>query len=101
VGGVRHVAPAPGWDAGWLRYPVLLDGPAEQVLTPAHRAGGVMRGYPLALADLGGFGGRCLNPRERFVGARVLAERLVTLPVHRFVRRTEAFPFPRLNGVAA
>ncbi len=47
---------------------------------------GVMRGYPKSLSALPGFGERRLNPGEDFPGARLLAERLVTLPTHRFVR---------------
>ena len=41
-----------------------------------------MPGYPRALCDLPGFGERVLNRGGAFPGARMLAERLVTLPVH-------------------
>lgn len=75
-----------GWDAGWLRLPVVLQRTAAKELSPYFAALGVTRGYPKALADLEGFGARRLNPADDFPGARRLAERLVTLPTHRFVR---------------
>ena len=43
---------------------------------------GVMPGYPAALCDLPGFGERVVNRADGFPGARSLAERLVTAPVH-------------------
>jgi hypothetical protein len=46
------------------------------------RALGIMPGYPRALCDLDGFGDRVLNTGEDFPGARMVAQRLVTLPVH-------------------
>jgi len=86
--GVTHISPAEDWEAGWLRYPVLLPGSATEHLNSKHRAAGVMRGYPRALADLEGFGGRCLNSQEFYGGARMLAERLVTYPTHRFAGKS-------------
>jgi len=85
VTGVMHVSPAEDWEAGWLRYPVLLGRPAAELLGPTHRAEGVMRGYPKSLADLEGFGARRLNAEEILEGARRLADSLVTLPTHRHV----------------
>lgn len=91
--GPGHVDPPPEWKAGWLRYPLVLQRTAGSVITNYHVAFGVMRGYPKSLADLEGFGIRRLNPGDEFPGARMLAERLVTLPTHRFVRgaRVPAF----------
>ena len=75
-----------GWEAGWLRLPVVLQRTAAGMQTPYYSSLGVMRGYPGTLADLDGFGVRRLNPSDAFAGARLLVERLVTLPTHRFVR---------------
>jgi perosamine synthetase len=86
VTGVGHVRPASGWESGWLRYPVVLQRTATDVLTDYHAGFGVMRGYPQSLSDLEGFGARRLNAADWFPGARMLAERLVTIPTHRFVR---------------
>jgi perosamine synthetase len=82
-----------GWEAGWLRFPVVLQRTAEGVQTPYNEALGVLRGYPKSLAELEGFGARRLNPFEVFGGARRLAERLVTLPTHRFVRSARVAVF--------
>jgi dTDP-4-amino-4,6-dideoxygalactose transaminase len=65
--------------AGFLRLPVL---PPPGADAAAARLLGAARGYPLALCDLPGFGERCINPHDPFPGARLLAERLVTLPTH-------------------
>ncbi len=43
---------------------------------------GVMPGFPQSLADLPGFGDRCVNCEHGFPGARCLAEQLFTLPTH-------------------
>jgi dTDP-4-amino-4,6-dideoxygalactose transaminase len=81
------------WTAGWLRYPVVLQRTADSVLIGYHVRAGVMRGYPKALADLPGFGNRRLNIEAEFPGARILAERLITIPTHRFVRSAKVPAF--------
>lgn len=86
--GARWKIPA-GWVPGWLRYPIVLPDTAETSLTGDLVCAGVARGYPSTLAELDGFGGRRLNPRAAFPGADLLAQRLVTLPTHRFVRDAE------------
>jgi perosamine synthetase len=74
---------AHGSEAGYLRFPLLLpDDAADAVRTGANRSLGIWPSYPRSLADLPGFGERRLNPRAEFPGARELARRLVTLPVH-------------------
>jgi len=78
----------PDWEAGWLRFPVVLQRTATDVLTSYHARAGIFGGYPTPLAELAEFGARRLNPKDEFPGARVLAERLATLPTHRFVRST-------------
>jgi len=86
-------AVAEGWEAGWLRLPVVLQRTADGVETSYYSALGVMRAYPQSLAELEGFGLRRLNRAESFPGARILAERLVTVPTHRFVRSARVAVF--------
>jgi perosamine synthetase len=93
AGGGTHPAVPDGWVAGWLRFPIVLQRTAQDVLLPYHRRAGVVRGYPRSLADLEGFGSRRLNAAQEFPGARLLAERLVTMPTHRFVRGAKVSAF--------
>lgn len=86
VPGVGRPRIAQGWEAGWLRFPVVLQRTAKGVVIGYVAKSGVTGGYPKSLGDLGGFGARRLNPEEAFQGARLLADRLVTIPTHRFVR---------------
>jgi dTDP-4-amino-4,6-dideoxygalactose transaminase len=81
--GVTPVRPPPGAEPGYLRLP-LLAGPAARsaAASAAARALGIMPGYPLALCDLPGFRQRVANPDDRFGGARMLAERLISVPTH-------------------
>jgi len=72
-----------GAEPGYLRLPFVAS-PARRaaVDSAGSRSLGIMPGYPLALCDLPGFGERVLNREDAFPGARTLALRLVTLPVH-------------------
>lgn len=92
VGGVLPTVPDV-WEAGWLRVPVVLQRTAAITLQKYHVRAGVMRGYPKALADLPGFGACRLNTTAEFPGARILAEQLVTVPTHRFVRSARILAF--------
>jgi dTDP-4-amino-4,6-dideoxygalactose transaminase len=92
VTGVTHISPAEEWEAGWLRYPVILPGRAVEEVGSRHRAAGMMPGYPRAMPDLEGFGVRRLNPEEPLEGARMLAQRLVTFPTHHFVDQRSNTP---------
>ncbi|MFQ5705597.1 MAG: DegT/DnrJ/EryC1/StrS family aminotransferase [Gemmatimonadales bacterium] len=76
------VVPSNG-EAGYLRLPVLVSERVKHHFdsTRARRLG-IMPGYPKALADLPGFGDRCVNRGAGFPGARCLANRLFTLPTH-------------------
>lgn len=67
--------------AGYLRLPLVLPAPARARAAGARRLG-IMPGYPTALIDLPGFGARTLAPSAAYPGARLLAERLCTLPTH-------------------
>jgi len=93
VVGAALIAPAPGWKAGWLRFPVVLQRTAAPARDDYLARSGVARGYPKSLADLPGFGPRRLNAIDEFRGARLLAERLITLPTHRFVRSAQVPAF--------
>jgi dTDP-4-amino-4,6-dideoxygalactose transaminase len=83
----------PGWtwpesDAadvvrGELRLPVLAASPSERDQL-IREFSGAMLGYPAALPDLPQLAGSIELPAET-PGARALAERLWTLPCHRFV----------------
>jgi dTDP-4-amino-4,6-dideoxygalactose transaminase len=67
--------------AGYLRMPVLLkrtEGRGER----SSREMGIEPGYPLALCDLPGFTRASARDGGPWSGARALAARLVTLPVH-------------------
>jgi dTDP-4-amino-4,6-dideoxygalactose transaminase len=81
--GLAPVAVPSGAEAGYLRLPFMASAAARaEAATSRARALGIMPGYPAALSDLPGFGDRVLNLNESLPGARLLAERLVTLPVH-------------------
>lgn len=91
VGAHLTAIPVPG-DAvpGYVRLPFLADdGARREALTPEGRAMGLMPGYPLALCDLGGFAARVLNRELPFPGARTLARRLITVPVHSLLRSSD------------
>ena len=77
--GLTAPQPLPGADAGYLRFPFLLDADAS---TDEAAMLGITRGYPLALVDLPELAGRCRNASDAFPGARLLAARLVTAPTH-------------------
>jgi dTDP-4-amino-4,6-dideoxygalactose transaminase len=79
----RPCEPLEGGVAGYLRFPVLLDGreSAERVAHQASRYG-VVRGYPVALDELEASRGRTLLAGRPMPGARRLSRDLVTLPCH-------------------
>jgi len=79
----RPCEPLEGGFAGYLRFPVLLDGRegAERVAHQASRYG-VVRGYPIALDELEASRGRTLLAGRPLPGARRLRHDLVTLPCH-------------------
>ena len=81
--GLTPIAGPAGAAAGYLRLPFVAS-PAVRAAacTAEARALGIMPGYPSALCDLAGFGARVINRSDAFPGARMLAERLVTLPTH-------------------
>lgn len=74
--------------AGYLRLPLVASAATRAAVAEARRFG-VMPGYPRSLIDLKGFGGRSGLPRESYVGARTLAEGLITLPTHGVLREDD------------
>jgi dTDP-4-amino-4,6-dideoxygalactose transaminase len=75
-----------GWEGGtpgWLRLPLVATAPVRRAADAARaRRLGIGPGYPRLLLDLPGFGARVRNAEGPFPGARVLAQRLITLPTH-------------------
>lgn len=89
--GIETVRPPADAEPGWLRFPVLV--PAARVSefrSGGMRRRGVMPGYPRLLVELPGFAQSidAAGP-GRWPGARLLAERLFTLPVHGLVSPRE------------
>jgi len=82
----RGLTPVPvpsGAVAGYLRLPFVASVAArEEAGTVVARALGIMPGYPTALCDLAGFADRVLNHGDAMPGAHLLAQRLITFPVH-------------------
>ena len=84
-GGLALITPDdPGARCGYLRLPVVVE---DDALLPRMRSEaaarlGIMPSYPVSLADLPGFAERVVNRGDDFSGARRLAQRLVTFPVH-------------------
>jgi dTDP-4-amino-4,6-dideoxygalactose transaminase len=82
-GGLTPIRIVPGAEPGYLRLPFTASASALSAAgSLAARRLGVIHGYPEALCDLTGFADRALNRAEPFPGARALARRLITLPVH-------------------
>jgi dTDP-4-amino-4,6-dideoxygalactose transaminase len=81
--GLTVVRVPAGAESGYLRLPFLAS-PAFRAAAESVRARalGIMPGYPRALCEVGGFVERVVNRSDAFPGARLLAERLVTVPVH-------------------
>lgn len=82
---VRVVQPPSGDGtlAGWLRFPVVLEGHAKELAArPAFRRLGIVAGYPRPLPELPALRAA---PAMPWPGALLLAEGLVTLPAHRWV----------------
>ena len=69
---------------GYLRLPVLVESDAilPAMRSPAAARLGILPSYPVSLADLPRFRERVVNRGDDFSGARRLAQRLVTFPVH-------------------
>lgn len=79
------VATDPRGARGSLRLAVRAPTAEEVQVIDQLRWLGIERSYPACLADLPGFGPRCLPGSGLCPGARLLASRLVTLPTHRWI----------------
>ncbi len=81
--GAEAIALPPRSRPGHLRFPVLVSQELRHYFDSSiAKRLGVMPGFPQSLADLPGFGDRCVNCEHGFPGARCLAEQLFTLPTH-------------------
>ena len=78
---LRTVTTPAAADPSYLRLPIVAPAGSTDRVGAARRLG-VMPGYPRALADLPVFGARASAAAESYAGARLLAERLFTLPTH-------------------
>lgn len=74
------IPPLPGSEPGYLRLPLLAPTSARHEIDASVARLGVMPGYPMPLNRLDGFD-RVVSPGE-YPGAELLAERLLTVPVH-------------------
>ena len=77
--GWQPVGVPPGGVAGWLRFPILR--PPSSAMRAWMTGFGIMPGYPRPLSDLPGFGTKVARGTS-VAGARLLSERLLTLPTH-------------------
>lgn len=84
VGSHVQVVTAPAQSVpGFLRLPVLVaPAKARRAHERSARRLGIAPGYPIPLTDLPELGGRVVDAARPMPGARMLADRLITLPVH-------------------
>ncbi len=83
-------------EAGYLRLPLVASPESRaEAETDRARSLGITTGYPLALCDLAGFRKRILNADCEFPGARLLAQRLITLPTHSWLRAADLLALER------
>ena len=100
--GLKPIAVVAGAEPGYLRLPFVASTEARAcAATAGARALGVMPGYPRPLCSLAGFGHRVVASEEGFEGARVLAARLVTLPVHSLLSERDMASLERRVGESA
>jgi len=77
-------------EAGYLRFPVVAAaGIPTSFDSATARHLGIMPAYPRPLVDLSDFANRCVNCSAAFPGARLLAERLYTIPTHSKLSATD------------
>src|SRR5262245_56764491 len=77
------VSPLAGVVPGYLRFPARSRArPRKELLSDVARRLGIMAGYPLPLHQLPDLRDRCVNAKEPFPGAQLLADSLITLPTH-------------------
>ena len=79
---VQPVGVPPGAIAGYLRLPILLSGVIEGDQWLRLERLGVARSYPSTLDAVPALRASMVSSGHGWPGARLLAERLVTLPTH-------------------
>lgn len=84
--GISPPRPVTATDPVYLRFPLLMDGEAPLQEAPEL---GIVRSYPEPLNRIEALYPHLVNGEELFPGARRLADRLLTLPTHRFVTRRD------------
>jgi dTDP-4-amino-4,6-dideoxygalactose transaminase len=77
-----------GWDAGYIRLPVLLPTASPQLPQEAFVLGAA-RSYPTTLADLPELARSVVAVENAFPGATRLVRELVTLPTHSLLKNAE------------
>jgi len=73
-----------------IRYPILLPNEAtrDRVWKRLHKAGlGATCSYPRVISDYAGIKAEVIEAHE--TGARQIAARILTLPVHRYLREKD------------
>ncbi len=81
--GIETIEIPQGGEAGYLRFPVVVASTMRPRFdSPRARRLGIMPAYPKPLVDLRQFTHRCVNRGDTFPGARLLAQRLFTIPTH-------------------
>lgn len=96
--GLWMVSVSPVGEAGYLRLPTVTDADHGGTATASMQRVGVMPSYPLALPDLPGFGTRASSSDSECAGARRLATRLLTLPVHGGLHRRDQDAIVKWRG---
>lgn len=85
VSAVEFVAPLPGAEPGYTRLPVLARNPESRshLITALQEAGiGATASYPAALCDVPELANILHESDRRLPGARDIAARIMTIPVH-------------------
>jgi len=84
--GLRSVTPLSEDSCGYLRFPIVPDADVgERLASDRGVRAGVAPGYPRILPELDAAQGRHVSDGD-WPGARLLAQRLLTLPTHSMIR---------------
>lgn len=92
VAGLSFVGGPPGAEEACLRLPVLVDEPRlrpEVIEAVNRRTGGATASYPASIADIPGLAGTIDQEPADAAGGRYVAARIVTLPTHPYVSRSD------------
>jgi UDP-2-acetamido-2-deoxy-ribo-hexuluronate aminotransferase len=75
-----------------LRYPIIFKEAAKRdlVLPALLKKGlGASGSYPVPLNELEGSASRIQNPQSEFPNGKAISQRIMTLPLHRYVREED------------